>query len=182
MSLSHSTKQACWDFDENFSFFKLIDLYKLGANYLTILWLFLPYINMNQPWVYMCPTILDPLPPPCPTHSFVLSQTTSFGCLLHASNLHWSSILHMVIYMFQCYSLISSALAFSHIAQKSVLYICVSFSVLHIGSSLQSFSIPYICVNIFCWCFSFWLTSLCIIGSSFIHFILAFLHQMHSFL
>ena len=26
--------------------------------------------------------------------------------LLHASNLHWSSILHMVIYMFQCCSLI----------------------------------------------------------------------------
>ena len=27
------------------------------------------------------------------------------GVLLHASNLHWSSILHTVMYMFQCYSL-----------------------------------------------------------------------------
>ncbi|KAB0345576.1 hypothetical protein FD754_022502 [Muntiacus muntjak] len=39
-------------------------------------------------------------------------------------------------------------LAFSHRAQKSVLYICVSFSVLHIGLSLPSFKIPYICVSI----------------------------------
>ena len=65
-------------------------------------------------------------------------------------------------------------LAFSHRVQKSVLYICVSFacSVSHIGSSLPSFYIfPYICVNILYWCFSFWLTSLCIIGSGFIHLI-----------
>ena len=32
--------------------------------------------------------------------------------------------------------------------QKSVLYICVSFAVLHIGSSLPSFQIPYISVSI----------------------------------
>ena len=37
-----------------------------------------------------------------------LSQSTSFGALLHVSNLHWSSVLHMVMYMFQCYSLKSS--------------------------------------------------------------------------
>ena len=29
----------------------------------------------------------------------------------------------------------------------------------------------YICISILYWCFSFWLTSLCIIGSSFIHLI-----------
>ena len=56
----------------------------------------------------------------------------------------------------------------SPIVQKSVLYICVSFAVLHIGLSLK---IPYICINILCWCFSFWLTSLCIMGSSFTHLI-----------
>ena len=26
----------------------------VNANYFTILWWFLPYIHMNQPWVYMC--------------------------------------------------------------------------------------------------------------------------------
>ena len=62
-------------------------------------------------------------------------------------------------------------LAFFRRVQKSVLYICVSFSVLHIGLSLPSFQIPYICVSILYWSLSFWLTSLCIMGSSFIHLI-----------
>ena len=55
--------------------------------------------------------------------------------------------------------------------QKTVLYICVSFAILHTGLSLPSFQIPYICISILYWCFSFWLTSLCIMGSSFIHLI-----------
>jgi len=42
-----------------------------------------------------------PIPLGCP-------RALAVSALLHASNLHWSSILHMVIYMFQCYSLKSS--------------------------------------------------------------------------
>ena len=83
-------------------------MYLMEANYSTILWWFLPHINMNQPWIYMCPTIPHPLPPPSPPHPAGLSQSISFECLLHPSNLHWSSILHMVIYMFQCHSPTSS--------------------------------------------------------------------------
>ena len=53
----------------------------------------------------------------CPSHSehpFQLPpHLIPLGCprelaldaLLHASKLHWSSVLHMVMYMFQCYSL-----------------------------------------------------------------------------
>ena len=74
-----------------------------------------------------------------PTPSlWVVLEHQLLSALLHASNLHWSSILHMVVYMFQCYSLKSSTLAFAHIFQKSILYTCVSFSALHIGSSLLS--------------------------------------------
>ena len=62
-------------------------------------------------------------------------------------------------------------LAFSHRVQKSVLYIRVSFSASHIGLSLPSFQIPYICVSMLQCSLSFWLTSLCIMGSSFIHLI-----------
>ena len=69
-----------------------------------MLWWFLPYIDMNQPRVYMCPFILNPLPPLSPPHPWALSA------LLHALNLYWSSILHMVIYTFQHYSLKSSYL------------------------------------------------------------------------
>ena len=64
---------------------------------------------MNQPW--MChvfphaePRIHLPskhIPLGCPT-------ALALSALLHASNLHWSFILHMVVYMFQCYSLKSS--------------------------------------------------------------------------
>ena len=35
-------------------------------------------------------------------------RAPTLGTLLHASSLHWSFILHMVIYMFQCCSLKSS--------------------------------------------------------------------------
>ena len=76
-------------------------------------------IDMNQPWVYMSlhpktPSHLLPYPIPlgCP-------RAPALSALLHALNLHWSSILHMVIHMFQCYSLKSTHLALQRI-QKSV--------------------------------------------------------------
>ena len=80
-------------------------------NYFTILWWFLPCINMNRPQVYMYPphpehpTHLPPHPIPlgCP-------KARVLSALLHALKLHWPSILHMIMYMFQCYSLKSSDL------------------------------------------------------------------------
>ena len=45
------------------------------------------------------PEHLPPPPPPSPPHPSGLSQSTGSECPLHVSNLHWSSILHMVIYM-----------------------------------------------------------------------------------
>ena len=69
----------------------------------------LSYINMDQPQVHMCPPIMNPLfhlfPHPTPLGC---PRTPALSALLHASTLHWLSILHMVIYMFQCYSLKSS--------------------------------------------------------------------------
>ena len=52
------------------------------------------------------PEPLSHLPP----HPIPQGHTTAptVGVLSHASNLDWRSISHMVIYMFQCYSLISS--------------------------------------------------------------------------
>ena len=37
----------------------------------------LPYIHMNQPWVYICSPSLNPLPPPSPSHPSGSSQCTS---------------------------------------------------------------------------------------------------------
>ena len=82
--------------------------------------------------------------PPC----YLTSHPTPLGCpnalalsaLFQALNLDWSSISYMVKYT--CFNAILSnnpILTFSHRFQKSVLYICVSFAILHIGSSLPSF-------------------------------------------
>ena len=47
-------------------------------NLFTIMWWLLPYIDMNQPWVYMCPEhILNPLPTSLPSHPSGSSQCTS---------------------------------------------------------------------------------------------------------
>ena len=52
----------------------------MEANYFTILWWFLPYSDMNQPWVYMCPPSWTPLPPRSPSHPSGSSQCTSPEC------------------------------------------------------------------------------------------------------
>ena len=50
---------------------------------------FLPYIDMNQPWIYMCSPSWTPLPPSSPSQSSGSSQCTSPEHLSHASNLDW---------------------------------------------------------------------------------------------
>ena len=93
----------------HFSFFKKINLFILiGGWLLTILWWVLPYTDMNQPQVYMCspswaPSHLPPYPIPQGHPSAPAPSTLS-----HALNLDGRSISHMIIYMFQCYSLRSS--------------------------------------------------------------------------
>ena len=80
----------------------------MEANYFTILWWFLLYIDINQPWVYMCSPFWTPshlLPHPIPQGH---PNAPALSTLSHASNLDWRSISHMVIYMFQCDSLKSS--------------------------------------------------------------------------
>ena len=72
---------------------------------------------------------LHPIPlglPSAPGPSTCLMHPTWAGDLFTIDNIHAVLSKH-------------STLAFSHRVQKSVLYICVSFSVLHIGLSLPSF-------------------------------------------
>ena len=63
------------------------------------------YIDMNQPRVYMCPPV--PSYPHLPPHPILLGcpSAPALNALFHALNLGWLSISHMVMYMFQCYSL-----------------------------------------------------------------------------
>ena len=55
--------------------------------------------------VYHCKTPSHLLPHPIPLRC---PSALALSAQLHASNLDWSSVSHMVIYMFQCYSLKSS--------------------------------------------------------------------------
>ena len=81
-----------------------INLFLLEYNYFIVLWWFLPYININWP----CYTCI----PPHPETSDLAPNPVSLGCprapalgaLLYALNSHWSSIIYMIMYMFQCYS------------------------------------------------------------------------------
>ena len=92
---------------------------------------------MNQSWVHMSPH------PECPSH--LPPHPIPLGCL-RAPALSASCIeLALVIYF--TYDNIHVSVLFSQIippllsprVQKFVLYICVSFATLHIGSSLLSF-------------------------------------------
>ena len=71
-----------------------------------ILCWFLLYINMNQPQVYLCYFPPEtPFPFPSLSHSSRLSHSTGLSLLWHTANSYLWSILHMVMYMFLCYSL-----------------------------------------------------------------------------
>ena len=116
--------------------------------------------------------ILNPPPTflPIPSLWVIPVRQPQASCILHWT---WTGDSYLIWY-YTCFSAIfpnHPTLSLSLWVQKSVLFICVSFAVLRTGLSLSSFYIPYIRVSILYWCFSFWLTSLCIIGSSFIHLI-----------
>ena len=68
------------------------------------------------------------LPPPTLSHPSRLSQSTSLNSLCHTANSHWLWILHMVMYMFQGYSLNFFTLSFPLCIHKSLLYVCISLA------------------------------------------------------
>jgi len=81
----------------------------LEDNYCTILWwLFTIYWHESAICAYVSPhpETTSQLPPqPNPLD---YPWAPALSALLHAWNMYWSSVSHMVIYMFWCYSLKSS--------------------------------------------------------------------------
>ena len=73
--------------------FKKIFIYFIGGQLLYNIVVLFAIINMNQPWVYMGTPHPEP-PSHFPTYPIPLGcpRALTLSALLHASNLHWSSI------------------------------------------------------------------------------------------
>ena len=104
-----------------------------------MLYWFLPYINLNQPQVYICALPLEPPPSP---HSSRLSQSPNWGSLRHIAHSHWLFYIwqYILSMLLSPFSPPSPALPHVH---KSALHVCLSIAALQIGSSVSSFWIPY---------------------------------------
>ena len=72
-------------------FFFFLEIWAAFYLFIFYLWWILSYIEMKQPWVYMCSPSRSPLPPPSPPAPSRFSQCTRSERFSHASNLGcWS--------------------------------------------------------------------------------------------
>ena len=108
---------------------RLITLEYCGGFCHTLTWISLGYTCVPLAWT--------PLPPPSPSHPSGLSQCTGFECPVSCVKLGLA--IYFTYGNIHVSMLFSQIIPPSHRVQKSVLYICVSFAVSHIGSSLPSF-------------------------------------------
>ena len=124
---------------------------------------------MNPPQVYMCSPSCTLLPPPSPYHPSGSSQRTSPK--------HPVSCIEPVVVTHFIYDIIHVSMPFSQIIPPSpsptestrLFYTSVSLLLSRTQGYCYHLSKFHIYALVYYWCFSFWLTSLCIIGSSFIH-------------
>ena len=131
-------------------------------------------------WIsHVCTCVPHAEPPSqLPSHPILQGHPSApaLSTLFHELNLDWRSVPHMIVHMFQCYSVKSSH---PHLLPQSLkvcslhlcLFCCLSYRVI-VTIFLNSI---YICVNILYWWFSFWLT-LAPVSSTSLELI-----QMHSF-
>ena len=136
--------------NNEYYFLKKYYLLQLEANYFTILLWFLPYIVMNQLWVYMRPAIPKPLPPPFPSYLSGLSQCTRSECPVSCIKLG------LVIYF--TYGNIHVSKLFSEIIRpltsptesKSLFLISMSLLLFHIQGHCYHLSKFHIYALIYC--------------------------------
>ena len=127
-------------------------------------------------WIYQgCTCVPHPEPPShLSPHTIPLGHPSAPApsILYQALNLDWWFVSHMILYMFQSHSPKSShPLPLPQSPKVCSIHLCLFCCLTHRAMITIYLNCKYICVSILYWCFSFWLTSLCIIGSSFIHLI-----------
>ena len=122
----------------------------------------LPYIDMNPPRVYMSSRTWTPLPPPTPYHLSGSSPCTSpkhpVSCIKHRLAIHFLPDSIHVSMLFSQIIPPSSSPSESKVRSKHLcLFCCLAYRVI-----ITIFLNSIYGVSILYWCFSFWLTSLCI--------------------
>ena len=93
----------------------------------------------------MCPPHLESFSR-FPPHPLVVLEHRLWGALLHSLNLHWSTILHMVMYMFQCHSLKSSHPHFLALSPK-VCSLCLCLLSCHACRIVSTIFLDSICMH-----------------------------------
>ena len=142
----------------------------MEANYFTLLYWFCHTSALICHGYTHVPHPEPPFPSlPVPSLWVISVHQPQASCILH-----WTWIGDsFLIWYYTCFSAIlpnHPTLSLSHRVHCSIhlcLFCCLAYRVI-VTIFLNSI---YICINIQYWCFSFWLTSLCIIGSSFIYLI-----------
>ena len=154
--------------------------YKLETFYFLNLILFFNFTILywfchTSTWIHhRCTHVPNPEPPshlPPRTIPLGHSSAPAPSILYHASNLDWRFVSHMIFYMFQCHSPKSSHPCPLPQSPKDCsihlcLFCCLAYRVI-VTIFLNSIYMCYYTILVV----FFWLTSLCIIGSSFIHLI-----------
>ena len=107
-------------------------------------------------------------PPPC-TIPLGRPSAPATSIQYRASNLDWRLISYMIVYMFQCHSPKSShPLPLPQSPKECFIHQCLFWCLIY--WVIVTIFLNSIYMRLY-WCFSFGLTSLCTIGSSFIHLI-----------
>ena len=165
---THGYIMLRFDRKQQNSFFSCLFIYVF---YFTILYWFCHTVTWS---CHGCTCVPHPeslshlLPHPIPLgHSSAPAPST----LYHASNLDWRFVSRMIFYMFQCYSSHIILPSPSPTESKRLLYTSLSLLLSHIQGYCYHLSKFHIYALVYCIGVILCLTSLCIIGSSFIHLI-----------
>ena len=134
-------------------------------------WLTDEYIDLKQPWVYMCSPSWTPIPPPSPCHPSRFSQCTGFEC--PGSCIEVGLVVYFTYGNIHVWILVSQIIPPwpSPTESKSMCFIYVFFFFCFAHWVVIIIFLNSIYMHSYTVLVFFFLTSLCVIGSSFIYLI-----------
>ena len=100
--------------------------------------------SQTSTWISHRYTYVPSLRRPFPLHPSRLSQNTGLSSLFYTANSHLLSVLHMVMCMFQCYSLSSSHSVLPLLCPQ-VCFLCVYLSFCSANRSISTIFLDSIC-------------------------------------